>query len=258
MEVAPAWLIYALTDPQSGEVRYIGVSFRAKDRLREHLSRARKGYRTHLYSWIRSVLTAHQQPGWCVLERGIGYATWQEAEKRWIASFPRGQLCNHTEGGEGTPGYVPTAEQRALWSRQRKGVPYAPDRARPMLGRRHSAEARRKIGEASKKRKGKDSEETKMRRSEAAKRRGISPETLAKMQAASLITRRTEESRQRARAAHPGRRLFCVETGEVYSSIRAAARAICASKEAVQYALKANRPCKGYTFRPLQFPLTPK
>lgn len=244
METKRTWLIYALTDPQTGEVRYVGVSFRGRARLREHLSRARKRYKTHLYCWLRSVLAAGRRPGWSVLEQGVG-AAWQEAERRWIASFPRARLCNHTDGGEGTPGYAPTPELRALWSKQRKGVPYAPDRTRPMLGRRHSAEVRRKIGEASKGRR--DGEETKRRRSEAAKRRGLSQA----FRSAERVPHRWTEGERAARAegCRTKKPVLCVETGEVFPSLKAVMRRLGVPHASVYQAIRKGCRCHGNHYR---------
>lgn len=242
------WVIYGLTDPRTSEIRYVGVNFRSRARFREHISRARKVGKTHVYCWIRSLLKIGLAPNYIPLENGKGTDTWQECESRWIAKLNvNGRLCNHTKGGEGTPGYVPTSELRTLWSKQRKGKKYPPGRKSAMLGKRHSTKARQKIGQAGRGRR--PSNHTRQVMSQAAKCRGIPPEQLERMAAASAKTRRSKKFRQQAREARSTKSLLCEQTGQTFLSVREAAAAIGATRGAVQFSLRGRRPCKGFSFR---------
>jgi hypothetical protein len=97
-------IIYALTDPDSGEIRYIGKTGQSpKYRLTQHLKRARDGKPGHLCCWLRMLLREDQRPGICVLEELAADADWQVSERAWIergrvAGWP---LTNMTAGGEG-------------------------------------------------------------------------------------------------------------------------------------------------------------
>lgn len=243
------WEVYALSDPHTQQVRYIGVTFRKKARLREHLSRAMTGGRTHRDCWIRSLIARGLRPAYAVIERGQGEG-WQEAEQGWIAQYLLlADLVNLTDGGEGCPGYVPTPALRQKWAAMRAGVPYAPGRFSAMRGKRHTPEAIEKIRAASKGRKMPAS----MRRKLSALRKKNPPsnEQRARMQAASRTTRQTWEFRQKAITLHPGKQILCVETGLTFSSIRAAARALDVTRGAIQFALGRATPCKGYILQPL-------
>lgn len=241
------WEIYTLSDPRTNLVRYVGMTFRAKARLREHVSRAKRGGKTHRDNWIRSLIAQGLRPTYQIVEHGSGHG-WKEAEQKWIAYYRSlTDLVNLTDGGEGAPGYVPTPELRRKWSEQRAGIPYPPGRVSAMKGRRHTPEALKKIQFASKGRRMPDSMKRKL--SAFRKNNPISTEQRHKMSAASLETRQADEYRQKAIAAHPGKEVVCVETGEVFASIRAASRALGISKGAIQFALKRMTPCKGHTLR---------
>ena len=249
MNKSRTWEIYTLSDPRTNQVRYVGVTFRKKARYREHLSRAITGGKTYRDCWIRSLIADGVRPSYQVIECGTGDG-WQEAERRWIAHYkPLTKLTNLTEGGDGAPGYVPTPELRQKWSEMRAGVPYAPGRIPAMKGKKQTPEAIEKIRNASDGRKMPDSMKQKL--SAARKQNPISPEQQTRMIEASNATKQTDEYRQRAIAshAHQSKPILCIETGEIFPSIRAAARAIGASKGAIQCALNRGTPCKGYTFQ---------
>lgn len=104
--------IYALADPRTGEVRYVGMTVRSlKVRLRDHLrAMKRDDYRTR---WIRSLRSAGVKPEMNELEI-VPVEDRCAAEQRWI-SFYRQQgarLVNATNGGAGTLGYRRTEEDK--------------------------------------------------------------------------------------------------------------------------------------------------
>jgi hypothetical protein len=106
--------IYALIDPRTSDVRYIGATTDVQRRLQEHLRREEA---RHCSRWIRSLLASGLSPRVWVFEVvGDG---WQAAERRWIQTFRDLGMatCNIADGGEGTsPGSTKLAETRAKMS----------------------------------------------------------------------------------------------------------------------------------------------
>lgn len=238
------WKIYSLSDPRTEEVRYIGVTFRGKQRFNEHISRAITGGKTHRDNWIRSLIADGVRPVFAIIEDGQGEG-WQAAERCWIARYqPTGRLVNLTDGGEGAPGYVPTPELRAKWSQMRRGVPYEPGRIPAMLGKKHTPEAVAKIQRAST---GRVMPET-MRAKLSAYRKG-KPTTEAS--AASVAARTgkplSEAHKAKIAAATKNRKpVICLETGEIFSSITDAARYLGVNEASVNQAIRKGCRCKNY------------
>jgi DNA-binding XRE family transcriptional regulator len=133
--------IYSLSDPDSGQLRYIGKSIRPKGRYWNHCLEKSKCHRTN---WIQSLVKAGKRPVLGILEILSPHEDWQEAERRWIAhghhhGWP---LTNTTEGGEGVPGLSGESKERLL--RTWKGRKHKPESLAKMSaqrkGRRHSEE----------------------------------------------------------------------------------------------------------------------
>lgn len=105
------WIIYLLLDPRTDAVRYVGVTH-GRTRLAEHVYSAKR-LRTHTATWIRSLLREGLRPIQREIEQGCG-GGWVEREMHWIAEYRScgADLTNHTNGGEGVLGWVPTDEQR--------------------------------------------------------------------------------------------------------------------------------------------------
>ena len=93
--------IYALKDPFTGTIRYIGKSDRPKERLREHLKDKERNHRTN---WINSLGIIRSRPVLEVLDE-VPKAEWEFWEKEWIrwARIMMFPLTNSTEGGEAGP-----------------------------------------------------------------------------------------------------------------------------------------------------------
>lgn len=103
--------IYALLDPESREIRYIGKTNTPSKRFSWHLGDAKNNY-THKQKWIQSLLKVDKVPEMAVLEV-CPVEVWQERERFWIALLaPHGRLVNATLGGEGFDGYQFTDETR--------------------------------------------------------------------------------------------------------------------------------------------------
>lgn len=88
--------IYALIDPRTEEVRYIGKANSSQKRFAGHLRESRRKY--PVYAWIQSLRAQSLIPRLQVLEVTDN---WIEAEKRWIESHrPSGRLLNVADGGD--------------------------------------------------------------------------------------------------------------------------------------------------------------
>lgn len=129
--------IYALIDPRTGEVRYIGKSHRPCERLANHLNDRSICHRTN---WLRSLVAAGLKPTLKILAEAYPSSSWQAAERAWI-QYAREQgwpLTNGTDGGDGVPGLSPETRERIVAASR---------------GRKPSPETRARIGKASKGRK---------------------------------------------------------------------------------------------------------
>jgi len=94
--------VYALVDPRTGLIGYIGKSDYPNRRLRQHIEDALEGTGTPKKRWIRELLVEHRKaPQMVILEQAEG--RWRERERWWIA-FGRKlgwPLTNATDGGDG-------------------------------------------------------------------------------------------------------------------------------------------------------------
>lgn len=112
------FIIYALRDPVTKEIRYIGKCTSLPSRLKAHLNSKDD---TRKCRWIASLRTEGYRPEALKLEEGVG--DWQSRERFWIAFYRSegNDLCNHTDGGEGLSGASEETRnklrelQQALW-----------------------------------------------------------------------------------------------------------------------------------------------
>jgi hypothetical protein len=108
------FLIYALCDPRTREVRYIGASTRGLARPRQHLSlsgnRDNTSVRAH---WCRGLLVAGLAPLVRVLEEVADRTALMEAERVAISRFRAlgARLLNRQGGGGGIRPCDTTSEQ---------------------------------------------------------------------------------------------------------------------------------------------------
>jgi hypothetical protein len=94
-----AWSVYALKDPRDGVVRYVGITYRPKQRLYAHLTERSD---TPKAAWITALRNLGLVPEMHILETGYGgWAEQAECEQRWVAHYrPTGELFNMSSGGE--------------------------------------------------------------------------------------------------------------------------------------------------------------
>jgi len=122
----PCFCVYALCEPNSSKVRYVGKTSNLKGRFKRHLET--KDERSHLYRWVKKLQKSGKNPEIKVLQECFSDAAAYEAEIYWISEYlSKGEkLCNKTKGGLGAvalgkrPGYW----NRAI-SKSRKGVPWS-------------------------------------------------------------------------------------------------------------------------------------
>jgi hypothetical protein len=174
--------IYALCEPRTGEIRYIGkTSMPIQTRLHSHVRAARRASgRRYVSQWIQS-LDAPPTIRLLLIVRRENDA---QAECGMIALYrARGcRLTNLTDGGEGVYGYKQSAELKAKRSLWMKGNKHS-------VGRKLSEEHRQKIGDASRGRR--MSEEVRLKMSAAQKGLGLG-------------RKHTAEHRAKIRAAQKG------------------------------------------------------
>jgi hypothetical protein len=125
--------IYALCDPDTEEVRYVGKANEVRIRYSAHLLvKGRPNH--HRIHWIQSLLRQGKSPVLQILEE-VTEDTWVERERWWISEMKRQgvRLTNLTDGGEGLTGFVPTEEQRRKMSEAQKKRPPVSEETRHKL-----------------------------------------------------------------------------------------------------------------------------
>lgn len=106
--------IYALVDPRSDEVRYIGKAVDPERRLRSHLAPSQLDHsRSHKNSWLKGLLSEGLRPVLQILET-VDDVDANEAERNWIAAYRwlGARLTNGTDGGDGGAITDPAARAR--------------------------------------------------------------------------------------------------------------------------------------------------
>lgn len=98
--------IYALVDPRTGFIRYVGkTSCPLNRRLAGHINDSlRRRFQVPRFRWIGRLLNAGLRPEIVELEQ---CEDWQDAEQFWISylRFVGCDLLNATAGGDGTHGH---------------------------------------------------------------------------------------------------------------------------------------------------------
>ena len=93
--------IYTLTDPISGQVRYVGKTKNLAQRRHNHLNSCRDK-NTHKRNWINKLRKKGCLPIMEVIDE-VTESEWKYWEKYWIQQLAAWgfDLVNHTEGGDG-------------------------------------------------------------------------------------------------------------------------------------------------------------
>lgn len=124
-------ILYALTEPATGIIRYIGkTTISADKRLQQHCDEARRGGRSHKLNWIRSLIRQNQRPCILTLRDDIQVSENLMQEEIDTISFCREiglPLTNATDGGDGAAGRKTDAETRAKMRASRLGRRASPE-----------------------------------------------------------------------------------------------------------------------------------
>lgn len=95
--------IYALVDPFTREIRYVGVTTRTlTQRLYAHKYEAKysRNKNTYKNNWVSKIISSGELPIIILLEN-CDLENWEDREKFWISIFNNGRLTNQREGGTG-------------------------------------------------------------------------------------------------------------------------------------------------------------
>jgi hypothetical protein len=142
--------IYALVDPRTGFIRYIGKAKDTKRRYAGHLIPSQlESHSHHRANWLKELLRLGLKPIMEVLET-VPTAEWEVAEREWIARFRNipgyPDLTNATDGGEGVDGFTPSKEVRQRIAESHRGKTMPPGHGEKVRaahkGRVHTAQAR--------------------------------------------------------------------------------------------------------------------
>lgn len=174
--------IYALADPRTNTIRYIGVTkLPLSYRLSGHIRASRWGEKTYKAAWIRELLALNLKPIIKLVEETED----RDRECYWIAKFRADgcKLVNTTDGGEGGNGLSLEARQRISLK---------------LTGRKRPDEVKRRISEAHKGKQIPESAREKSRQAQLGKKRGpLSEETKAKMSLSKKGHGVSEETRKK-------------------------------------------------------------
>ena len=204
--------IYALADPRTDAIRYIGQSSRGMTRVKEHLypSHRRIGASFHSTRWLNTLLQENLVPTTLILEEVHCLDDLDTVECFWIAlgrtlEWP---LTNLTSGGGGTRGHVVSEETRAKISVANTGRAVSAEARANMsaaqTGRVLSLETRlkisaRKTGEVR-------SPETREKMRQANLGKTLSSATIEKIRQAKTGTTANLETRAKMSTARKGRK----------------------------------------------------
>jgi group I intron endonuclease len=117
------YLIYALIDPTSYEIRYVGRSSSGLARPKEHFKPFELGKRNYKANWIRGLVSEGLVPEIFVLQVVDCADDLNPLEMLWISRCKSEghHLTNLTEGGEGTIGYKHRVETKKKLSFLKQG-----------------------------------------------------------------------------------------------------------------------------------------
>ena len=116
--------IYALRDPDSARIRYVGKTDNPSRRKEAHLSQCWHGT-SYCQRWIAQLRRSGKSPTMNILEVVHDAAKWPEREQWWIAELrSRGEpLTNTSAGGRGALGVRHSAEAINKIRMRFKGIP---------------------------------------------------------------------------------------------------------------------------------------
>ena len=154
-ELYPVSYIYALCDPDTGYLRYIGKAENPQKRLNNHISESLRSNFCRRHHWIVGLVRAGLTPTLIILEE-VQRHEWVSAEQFWIASMRIAgcDLVNGSDGGEGNKNCRLSVITRQRMSAAKKGRPLTPAHRVSLtgcrLGYKHTKESLKKMSDAHK------------------------------------------------------------------------------------------------------------
>jgi len=137
--------IYALVDPRTNEIRYVGFAKNIESRYREHI-RETKRYSTHKVNWLKQLLRNGLEPIRVFLDE-VPAEDWSLCESAWIVyGLEQGwPLTNMTLGGDGCLGRRHSEKTKLRISLSNKGRQSLEGTKNPFYGKRHNEVTKRRI-----------------------------------------------------------------------------------------------------------------
>jgi hypothetical protein len=117
-------IVYALIDPRTRQVRYVGETVRpARIRLSQHLRASREKTVPPVNAWLRGLEAEGAEPELMELECFGSKEAMHDGECYWIEQFRAmgAALLNIAPGGDSRKGYRHSKETRDRWRRERRG-----------------------------------------------------------------------------------------------------------------------------------------
>jgi hypothetical protein len=116
--------IYALCDPDTEEIRYIGKANSIRRRYSDHINECKTSRKSHKISWIKSLLVKNKKPLIKILDE-VPQDDWKLWEVHYIDLYKLkgANLTNLTEGGQGGNGYKHTEESKQRMRKSKLGIP---------------------------------------------------------------------------------------------------------------------------------------
>ena len=148
--------VYALRDPDTGNVRYVGKTIDPRDRYQSYMSPSVQENENHLpvIRWVKKLREREHYPVMYLIEC-VAEAVWEERERHWI-SFYRAKgldLLNIQAGGGGQSGFIRPQEVKDKISATLQGHPVAPETrqqlSEALTGRTAAPSTVAKVGAAS-------------------------------------------------------------------------------------------------------------
>lgn len=118
-------VIYTLSDPITGEIRYIGKTKSSlKYRLSQHIHDSlNNGTGTHKKAWIKGLILKGVTPIIEILDIVQPQMCWKELERYWIGQLKAWgyNLVNMTDGGDGNQNQIMSEESKLKKSKALRG-----------------------------------------------------------------------------------------------------------------------------------------
>jgi predicted GIY-YIG superfamily endonuclease len=92
--------IYALIDPDTSDVRYIGKTVNPESRYRDHCNTGHEYRNPRKVAWVKALKSQGKKPVLAILEECTDEG-WEEAESKWIKHYQPSILNTYGGGKNG-------------------------------------------------------------------------------------------------------------------------------------------------------------